>query len=215
MDPATSSDNDSASFRPRDIDTVKETPRKVNSTETRRHAWDNMSYHRDMVIKDLSPTIPQVSLQFYQESVLPQVDAQDIDNVFDELVKRKVLLDGRWKHFPKTPSESGVNENAAFQPMQELWKDVVAAARAAVSPPKATIFMETRADESALSEGRNGGFKSDGHTRLRASRKARVVTKNSATLGNQLHNAGGSSKVSGIVCHSNHRAYVCVGLDGL
>ncbi|KAK0470890.1 hypothetical protein IW261DRAFT_1671976 [Armillaria novae-zelandiae] len=153
-----------------------------------------MAYHRDMVIKDLPPTIPQVSLQFYQESVLPQVGAQDIDNVFDELVKRKVLLDGRWKHFPKTPSESGVNENAAFQPMQKLWKDVIAAARAAVSPSKVTIFMETRADESALSEGRHGSFKSDGHTRLRASRKARVVTKNSATLGNQLHNGGGSSK---------------------
>ncbi|KAK0199613.1 hypothetical protein DFS33DRAFT_177630 [Desarmillaria ectypa] len=54
--------------------------------------------------------------------------------------------------------------------------------------------METRADESVLSEGRNGGFKSDGHTRLRASREARVTTTNSATLGNQLHNAGGSSK---------------------
>ncbi|KAK0211957.1 hypothetical protein IW262DRAFT_344149 [Armillaria fumosa] len=190
----TSPDNDSASLRPRDIDTVKETPRKVNSTKTRRHARVNMSYHRDMVIEDLSPTIPQVSLQFYQESVLPQVDAQDVDNVLDELVKRKVLLDGRWKHFPKTPSESGVNENAAFQPMQELWKDVVAAARAVVSPSKATIFMETRADESALSEGIKYGVKSDGHTRLRASRKACVVTKNSATLGNQLHNAGESSK---------------------
>ncbi|KAK0433467.1 hypothetical protein EV421DRAFT_1718641 [Armillaria borealis] len=147
-----------------------------------------------MTIKELSPTIPQLSVQFYQESVIPQVNAEDVDKVLEALVKRKFLLNGRWKYFPKAPSESEINESPAFEPMQDIWKDVIDAARALIfrqTPP--TIFMETRANENIWSDS-NGSFKSDGYTRLYASRKARVVTTNSTESGIHLHNAS----VSGI-----------------
>ncbi|SJL08615.1 uncharacterized protein ARMOST_11982 [Armillaria ostoyae] len=131
-----------------------------------------------MTIKELSPTIPQLLVQFYQESMLPQVNSEDVDKILKTLVKRKSLLNGRWKYFPKAPSESEINESPAFEPMQDIWKDQ--------TPP--TIFMETRANENIWSDS-NGGFKSDGHTRLYASRKAHVVTTNSTESGIHLHNA--------------------------
>ncbi|KAK0190699.1 hypothetical protein F5146DRAFT_1137526 [Armillaria mellea] len=117
-----------------------------------------MAEHTVDVVKDIK-AVPQVFLEYYESQVLPPSKYNNhLDEVIKELEKEKVLdkcgEEGvRWANFANDPQDNGPGEDETF--------DYMATIAAAICRP----------NETTLSEGRNGDFKSDGHYRLLKSRR--------------------------------------------
>ncbi len=91
-----------------------------------------------------------------------------------------VLIDDegelRWEAFPNDPKNSEQSEDETFKHMATIAAKIVEAARTVLRDgPEPTTIMECKPNEPTLSEGRNGGFRSDGHYRLLKSRRPDYV----------------------------------------
>ncbi|KAK0194219.1 hypothetical protein F5146DRAFT_1184019 [Armillaria mellea] len=159
------------------LESVQETPKKYNRTENLSHASGTMAKHRADVVKDIKD-VPQVSLEYYESYILPpSIYSKHVESITEALVVDKVLKKSddegvlRWAAFFKDPAKSGQHEDETFKHMAAIAAAIVKAARTVLSEgPEPTTVMECRPKEPTLSEGRNGGFRSDGHYRLLQSR---------------------------------------------
>ncbi|KAK0499828.1 hypothetical protein EDD18DRAFT_1442434 [Armillaria luteobubalina] len=159
---------------------VKATPRNHRRTENMSHATGNMEAHRADVVEDLVQ-IPEISLEDYKKSILPPCDYLDyVDKIIEALQREGTLIpfDGtsnlRWSAFLNDPKDSGRLEDDTFKHMATIAADIVKAAREVYKDgPEPTTVMECKPNETILSEGRNGGFRSDGHYRILQSRRPR------------------------------------------
>ncbi|KAK0190693.1 hypothetical protein F5146DRAFT_1045365 [Armillaria mellea] len=147
-----------------------------------------MAQHRADVVKDIK-AVPQVSLEYYENHILPSSKYNNhVDAIIKALEDDKVLkkFDGeeglRWADFPNDPQNNGPVEDETFKYMASIAAAIVKAARKVFEDgPEPTTVMECRPNETALSEGRNGGFKSDGHYRLLKSRRPDYVEDATST----------------------------------
>ncbi|KAK0190451.1 hypothetical protein F5146DRAFT_1223342 [Armillaria mellea] len=155
---------------------VKETPQNQKGTENLSHAIVTMEAHR--VVEDLAQ-VPEISLEDYKKSILPHCVYLDYIHEIIEILQRNGKLKTfnpasrlRWSTFRNDPKDSEQVEDETFKYMETIAADIVKAAREAFPDgPEPTTIMECRPKQPPLSEGRNGGFKSDGHYRILQSRR--------------------------------------------
>ncbi|KAK0190707.1 hypothetical protein F5146DRAFT_1000692 [Armillaria mellea] len=160
------------------LESVQETAKTYHRTENLSHASGTMAQHRADVVKDIKD-VPQVCLEYYENHILPSSKYNNhVDAIIKALEDDKVLkkFDGeeglRWVDFPNDPQNNGPVEDETFKYMATIAAAIVKAARKVFEDgPEPTTVMECRPNETTLSEGRNGGFKSDGHYRLLKSRR--------------------------------------------
>ncbi len=168
------------------LESVQETPKKYHRTESLSHASGTMAEHRADVVKDIKD-VPQVPLEYYKSYILPpSVYSGRVEEIIDALKEDGVLVDDeeglRWEAFPNDPKHSGQPEDDTFKHMATIAAKIVKAARTVLSDgPEPTTVMECKPNEPTLSEGRNGGFKSDGHYRLLQSRRPDYVENATST----------------------------------
>ncbi len=159
-------------------ESVKGTPRNHRRTENLSHATGTMEAHRADVVEDLVQ-VPEISLEDYKKSILPRCEYLNYVQKIIEALQRKGTLKTfngvsglRWSAFPNDPKDSGRLEDDTFKHMATIAADIVEAAREVHDEgPEPTTVMECKPCEPTLSEGRNGGFKSDGHYRILQSRR--------------------------------------------
>ncbi|KAK0197924.1 hypothetical protein F5146DRAFT_1116901 [Armillaria mellea] len=162
---------------------VKYTPRHVRLTDNSRHAQSTMKEHRESILDDIR-NVPSISLDAFQNSILPQVvSPTQIDDIATRLAANGSLTslqrDGRWHLFPADPC-TGTDENRCFKKLETIAGVVVEEAKRLLKRDP-TAIMQTRPNQAALSEGRNGQFKSDGHFKLCESRGA-LIAKDELSL---------------------------------
>ncbi len=170
------------------LESVQETPKKYHRTENLSHASGTMAEHRADAVKDIKD-VPQVSLEYYESYILPSsIYSNHLAEITKALEDDKVLkkFDGeerlRWADFPNDPQNNGPLEDETFKYMASIAAKIVKAARKVFhNGPEPTTVMECRPNEPTLSEGRNGGFKSDGHYRLLKSRRPDYVKNATST----------------------------------
>ncbi|KAK0486226.1 hypothetical protein IW261DRAFT_1416033 [Armillaria novae-zelandiae] len=175
------------------LKTAQETPRGHHRTESRSHASGTMAEHRVDAVKDIRD-IPKVSLEYYEKHILPSSIYRDhLAEITKALEDEKVLkkFDGeeglRWTDFPNDPKDSKPQEDETFKYMATIAAAIVKAAQKVISGgPEPTTVMECRPNEPTLSEGRNGGFKSDGHYRLLQSRRPNYIENATSTTAIEL-----------------------------
>ncbi|KAK0491267.1 hypothetical protein IW261DRAFT_1436697 [Armillaria novae-zelandiae] len=147
-----------------------------------------MTEHRADVVKDIRD-IPQVSLKAYENHILPLSIYHDHVNAIaqaledDEVLKKFEGEEGlRWADFANDPQNNAPLEDETFKYMETIAAAIVAAARWVVPDGRGpTTVMECRPNQTTLSEGRNGGFRSDGHYRLLKSRRPDYVEDATST----------------------------------
>ncbi|KAK0223663.1 hypothetical protein IW262DRAFT_1492634 [Armillaria fumosa] len=129
-----------------------------------------MAKHGADIVKDIE-AVPQVSLEYYESNIHPPsiyskhmeaiTKALEVDKVLKKFDDEEAL---RWAAFPKAPEKSVQHEDETFKHMATIAAAIVQAARTMLSEgPEPTMIMECRPNEPTLSEGRNDGFRSDGH----------------------------------------------------
>ncbi|KAK0216129.1 hypothetical protein IW262DRAFT_1398178 [Armillaria fumosa] len=168
------------------LESVQETPKNYHRTDNRSHASGTMAEHRADVVKDIRD-VPQVSLKYYESHILPRSVYHDhVGAIVEALEENGILVDDegelRWKAFPNDPKYSRKSEDETFKHMENIAAAIVTAALGVFSggPPPTTV-MECRPTQTALSEGRNGIFKSDGHYTLLKSRRSDYVEDATST----------------------------------
>ncbi|KAK0453895.1 hypothetical protein EV421DRAFT_1767130 [Armillaria borealis] len=147
-----------------------------------------MAEHRADAVKDIKD-VPQVSLKYYESYILPSsIYNNHLAEITKALEDDKVLKkfddeEGlRWADFPNDPQNNGPLEDETFKYMATISAAIVKAARKVFRDgPEPTTVMECRPNEPTLSEGRNGGFRSDGHYRLLKSRRPDYVENATST----------------------------------
>ena len=82
------------------------------------------------VLHDLGPTVPQVTLEAFMDSLAPPRPDFDINATMDalELMPDGILsAGGRWKAFDKEPKDQSDGESAVFEPLTEIFNKITAA----------------------------------------------------------------------------------------
>ncbi|KAK0432348.1 uncharacterized protein EV420DRAFT_1490010 [Desarmillaria tabescens] len=128
-----------------------------------------------MVLSWMRPevrSVPSISLDAFQRSVLPKViSSTQIDDITTLLQANGHLQpSGRWTLFPIDPCMEA-KENTCFKTIAAA---IVKEAKVLLDH-NPTAVMQTRPTQAALSEGHNGQFISDGHYALCESKGARVA----------------------------------------
>ncbi|KAG7448240.1 uncharacterized protein BT62DRAFT_1074735 [Guyanagaster necrorhizus] len=125
--------------------------------------------------------IPEVALDNFKETYLPRVvNATQVEEIAIRLQKADILLsNGRWADFPNDPADAPT-EDATFHLLDSVAAAIVKEATVLLKC-RPTATMQTNPRQSAISEGRNAQFISDGHYKLCISLGARVVPNENAT----------------------------------
>lgn len=134
-----------------------------------------MDEHRNSIPDDVR-NVPSVSLELFQETILPRVvsSSTQIDEIATRLQANGSLQrDGRWTLFPIDPCME-TDENRCFKSLETIAAVVVEEAKSLLKR-NPTAIMQTRPTQAALSEGCDGQFISDGHYMLCESKGARLV----------------------------------------
>ncbi|KAK0190698.1 hypothetical protein F5146DRAFT_1195064 [Armillaria mellea] len=147
-----------------------------------------MEDHRLDTVKDIKD-LPQVSLKFYENYILPpSIYGEHVDEITKALKANRVLKEIhresglRWSDFTNDPKDNGDEENETFKYIATIAAAIVKAAQEVLSEgPKPTTVMECEPHEVAILEGRDSGFKSDGHYRLLQSRRPDYVENATST----------------------------------
>ncbi len=160
-----------------------------NSLDTvATHTSSSMEDYRPDAAKDIKD-FQQVSLKYYESCILPaSVYSNHVDAITKALEDNDVLkkLDDekrlRWADFLNDPKDNGSGEDETFKSMATVAAAIVKAAQEVLSEgPKPTTVMECKPHEVAISEGRNSGFKSDGHYKLLQSGRPDYVENATST----------------------------------
>ncbi|EKM53940.1 uncharacterized protein PHACADRAFT_209774, partial [Phanerochaete carnosa HHB-10118-sp] len=105
-------------------------PRSQPSSYTPTNA--PLSELRNALLQDLDEAVPLVSVEFFQDSLLPDLPLNvDVDAVINRLARRETYSKGRWKYWPqdpavsdKTPEGVVTNEDVVFAHIATLSNDV-------------------------------------------------------------------------------------------
>ena len=84
-------------------------------------------------MKDLGPAIPEVGYDFVREHILPPLhDSIDINGIIAHLKRDEIIVDGRWKQFPRDPwtyatgpTDQRRSENETFACLEWLLQDII------------------------------------------------------------------------------------------
>ncbi|KAJ7625033.1 hypothetical protein DFH06DRAFT_746110 [Mycena polygramma] len=132
-----------------------DTPRRPPLATNADYQSDNLDKRRDAVLKEIGDSIPEVSIAFFLDSVLPPISPGDIDKVETSLRRGGHLpKSGGWKAFPKAPSEMTEREDAVFAPLDSIWKNVVKfASRENVLDRSPTLDFGQYPNDTPVSDG--------------------------------------------------------------
>lgn len=153
---------------------VQDTPRSASGTDTTDIHQKKLDKLRDMYIKELGPTIPEVSWDFFTRAVLPRVPTDKLDLICEAVnASQSLVVNDRWKQFPLDPSHGNApTENTAFSGMPDIWDGVIDIAQAQLGKEPVSR-MQSWPDKSMTSETRLGAtFRADSVTSLIQSRGA-------------------------------------------
>ncbi|KAK0232688.1 hypothetical protein IW262DRAFT_1303335 [Armillaria fumosa] len=158
---------------------IKNTPRHARITDSSRHAQSTVKEYRESILDDVQ-NVPCIPLHVFQDSILPRVASPtQISGMALALRQKNVLQSNeRWIVFPVDPCTE-TNEDSYFKGLETIAVAVVEEAKSLLER-EPTAIMQTRPNQAALSEGRNGQFKSDGHFALCESRGARLAKDESS-----------------------------------
>ncbi|KAK7684955.1 hypothetical protein QCA50_011790 [Cerrena zonata] len=153
---------------------IEETPRRCSSTDTTNVHQKTLKTLRIMYIKELGPTIPEVSWDFFAGAILPHVPADKLEKICKAVNASDTLVaDNRWKVFPLDPSNKKMPvEDVTFSVMTTIWDRVVAIAETELNK-KPTSRLQSKPTQTMSSETALGAsFKSDAITTSIISRGA-------------------------------------------
>ena len=110
---------------------VHESPvhaKKVHSS--RSYQNDDLEEARLAVLDDLGSAVPKVTFQAFMGFLAPRRPDFDLDATMDTLKSMPdgvLSPSGQWKAFHTKPGAQSGGEDAAFKPMTEIFKSIVAA----------------------------------------------------------------------------------------
>ena len=141
----------------------------------------NLKEMRELVVKSLPDTIPELDVTSFLDILLPHIDEENVTAIveklnhkFTETVPGKktrgqtfepAIVGGRWRWFAEEPTVSAYNEDTVYRDMNHIFGAVEAAAAMVLGlrPTTKTQIQATTADRS---ESQNGNFKNDANQRL-------------------------------------------------
>lgn len=107
-----------------------DSPVVVKSVLTNRsYQCDHLEEARVAVLDDLGPSIPMVSFDEFLETLAPPLPNFDLEATIRSLRsgREPVLNKNQWSKFCTTPKYSKVKEEKTFDPMSQIFTEVVAA----------------------------------------------------------------------------------------
>ena len=109
----------------------------ASPVKAKKRVHSSRSYQSDFlegarldVLHDLDPTVSQVTLEAFMDSLAPPLPDFDINATMDalELMPDGILsAGGRWKAFDKEPKDQSDGESAVFEPLTEIFNKITAA----------------------------------------------------------------------------------------
>jgi hypothetical protein len=112
--------------------------KKVHSS--RSYQNDQLVDARLVVLEELGPEVPQVTLDTFMDFLAPPKPDFDIEATMDLLNSRGVFSpSGRWKEFTKEPKDQSGGEDKVFKPMTHIFDSVV---DAIISTPNSRLTAD-------------------------------------------------------------------------
>jgi hypothetical protein len=110
--------------------------------------------------------IPVVPVDFFLSSVLPPVEEAILDTIIAKLNSQKHIKGGRWSSFKfsRSPKATGKKEGEAFQGLQTVFRNIIAAASPLIKRAPVLSF-QYQPNETSVSE-RNNSSLPNGHLEL-------------------------------------------------
>lgn len=165
---------------------VKDTPRIVRVSDTTNVHQKQLDDLRDMYVKELGPTVPEVSWDFFARAILPPVPPSEIDAICDAVnASQSLVLNNRWSGFLHNPSHKDMPaENATFAAIPVIWNGVVDIAKSRLKKEPLS-GMQSQPHKSMTSETSLGAsFMADSVTTFTKSRGADTGPGWEVSLGN-------------------------------
>ena len=161
-----------------------ETPKIVQSAHQENFSTLTLDQYRNIVVDAARGRVVVAPMTFFQESVLRDISAKDVNAVHQRLVKvGAIASDGRWAEFKKAPSsmtkaellaekgafEEGKPTAASSQTLENLVYEKLLVVHSAICKAaaeefgeEATVAFVSRPNTFSRSPHTNGHFKSDG-----------------------------------------------------
>ncbi|KAL5483150.1 hypothetical protein ACEPAI_8379 [Sanghuangporus weigelae] len=132
---------------------TKETPARPRSVHSSSY-WDGtLGEKRLMLLEELGYAIPEIGVNPFINFILPPLKhGIDVGAIISSLRSNKVIGEnGRWTTFPYDPGSSK-NENIVFQPLEDVFTQVVEAASHQVSGLAQTFVLRLLPNDVPQSE---------------------------------------------------------------
>lgn len=106
--------------------------------------------------RDTGTHVPQVPVDFFKSSVLPKIEAEELDAIMKDLIEKKIIVTEpltkkpiRWAGFSSTPSKTKPpdSDNIVFKTMIKIHEAVVESARTVVArfSPGSCLKLQSKA----------------------------------------------------------------------
>ncbi|KAL0062265.1 hypothetical protein AAF712_010834 [Marasmius tenuissimus] len=151
----------------------RNTPRKGDSTHHSAYTQGHTNQIRKTNMKTLGDKLPKFDVSYFLESVVPDVPEDKLDEVFQQLINKKILVynatteEHRWCWYDVDPSEMDGLENKVYKHLEDISEEVVKAAQKVWKiKEEQTVRFTCRPNHASLSDTQNSGFMTDGDQEL-------------------------------------------------
>ena len=120
---------------------------------------------REVVVEDVGPAVPQVTLQWFMDNIMPRLPPNlNIPAVIQELKNKNKIASGKWVDFSTAPADRLEHEDDVFDALKTV-ADAIAEAAKSVShkPPEPTVAFECRPRDTPVSLRRHNKSRPDGY----------------------------------------------------
>ncbi|EED78868.1 predicted protein [Postia placenta Mad-698-R] len=141
---------------------LSETPLARKATSTDAYLQGNTNARRKAVIEDIGETIPEVSVKYFLEALVPQLRrGLSVDKTIKKLkLKGDITPDGHWALFSVSPGKAEPVEDVYFQPLVDVAKSIVSQSGGNANSQLLTLVQRPR--EKPMAYMRSSETKPDG-----------------------------------------------------
>lgn len=141
---------------------LSETPLARKATSTDAYLQGNTNARRKAVIEDIGETIPEVSVKYFLEALVPQLRrGLSVDKTIKKLkLKGDITPDGHWALFSVSPGKAEPVEDVYFQPLVDVAKSIVSQSGGNANDQLLTLVQRPR--EKPMAYVRSSETKPDG-----------------------------------------------------
>ncbi|OSX58053.1 hypothetical protein POSPLADRAFT_1061146 [Postia placenta MAD-698-R-SB12] len=141
---------------------LSETPLARKATSTDAYLQGNTNARRKAVIEDIGETIPEVSVKYFLEALVPQLRrGLSVDKTIKKLKSKGAITpDGHWALFSVSPGKAEPVEDVYFQPLVDVAKSIVSQSGGNANSQLLTLVQRPR--EKPMAYVRSSETKPDG-----------------------------------------------------